>query len=142
DRRSSARAAKAAQPHLSVHLPRPARGGGARLPPARDAPRQGGGGGRCRRGFCPAQESLHARLARRRFQPRGRARRRRRAVITARATNSVLTLPLVGRVGAKRGWGGRARTRQWTPPPTPPHKGEGSRPNARREQSVQPKSAR
>src|SRR5262249_28409996 len=111
DRRSSARAAKAAQPHLSVHLPRPARGGGARLPPARDALRQGGGGGRCRRGFCPAQESLHARLARRRFQPRGRARRRRRAVITARATNSVLTLPLVGRVGAKRRGGGRALIR-------------------------------
>ena len=45
DRRSAARPAEAARPHLSVHLPRSARGGGAGEPAHRHAQRQGGGGG-------------------------------------------------------------------------------------------------
>src|SRR5262252_8291985 len=59
-------------------------------------------------------------------------------VRSPRAANSVFTLPLVGRVGAKRrggvGVGGRDSVLQLRPPPptptpTPSHKREGSRPS-------------
>src|SRR5258707_12848057 len=73
---------------------------------------------------------------------------------SARAANSVFTLPLVGRVGARsqafaacaslaalRRGGGRCCCakrvhRLRPPPPTPPHKGEGSGPSGRTDNSA------
>jgi len=60
------------------------------------------------------------------------------AEVESRAANWVFTLPLVGRVGAKRRGGGsgcgtRLAPQRRPPPPTPPHKGEGITPSARRD---------
>ena len=56
DGRPAARPAEAAQSHLPVHLPRPARGRGAGQPADGDAPRQGGRG-RSRRSSCSRTRS-------------------------------------------------------------------------------------
>ena len=80
DRRSFARAAEAAQPHLHVHLARFARGRGAREPARRHASRQGGGGGARGRAFRPSQERLHPRAVGRRLQSGDCARGRGGAV--------------------------------------------------------------
>jgi hypothetical protein len=72
---------------------------------------------------------------------------------TATATDGIgeaaprVTLPLVGRVARARmrGRGGvwnRASMRRQTPPPTPPHKGEGSAPSSRLRLRVCPKRLR
>src|SRR5215472_17542505 len=60
---------------------------------------------------------------------------RRRGQDQRKPTNSVVTLPLVGRVGAKRRGGGRyearaSRHNNDPRPPTPPHKGKGSAPSS------------
>src|SRR4029077_16780183 len=71
--RSAARPAEAAQPDLSVHLARPARGRRAVEPADRDAARRGGRGRRRRRIVPQSEERLHARLVRRRVQSGNRA---------------------------------------------------------------------
>ena len=69
-----ARPAEAARPHLPVHLPRPARGGGAVVEPDGDEGRQGGGGRPGGANVQVAEDRLHPRAVRRRLQSRSLAR--------------------------------------------------------------------
>src|SRR5262249_57563429 len=96
-------------------------------------------GGRSRRRAREARRSRDAPPQDRRSAraPQGRGVRRIALRESGPAANSVLTLPLVGRVGAKRRGGGGAVMHErcptaGPPPPTPPHKGEGGRPPAGR----------
>src|SRR5262249_42435807 len=112
DGRSPAQLAEAARPHVSLHLARSARRGGAGQPPHRHAAGQDRGGGAGGRSFRGPEKRLYPPLVRRPPPPRDRARGCRRAIgLARRPTKPAMSDILLAIMGwDPKGWEQRFRT--------------------------------